>query len=103
MSEIVSINFGKQEREAQARFARLIGLVDKRDADFIKDPTKFFDQAGEEISKRDLVIRNAQDALRPRIDPNPDHGFMPIRTVTVMADEYARLKACAAIIDAALE
>lgn len=103
MSDTVTkVDFGKGRNEARRAFARLAGIVEKQEADFLNDPTVFFKRASEEIAKRDAVIRAARDALRPTLDLRPyDSGpveYTPIKTIVVDSAYLERLNRCAAII-----
>ena len=97
--KIVRVNFGKEAREASKALGRLLGLVERQDDELLSDPRRLFGLASEAIARRDMLIREAQDALRPHIDYRPSTEFHPIRTVTVDADEYKRLRKAASIIN----
>lgn len=99
--KVVTVNFGKEAREAGRKLTRLLGIVRAQEDELLTDPVRLFDLAQQAIAQKDSLIREARDALRPRIDPTlPSEPvrFEPIKTVSVMADEYYRLKAAAEII-----
>jgi hypothetical protein len=105
--KVVSVDFGKTRREACHAFARLLGLFDAQNAELMENPVRLFDLAGAELYKRDQVLREAREALRPRIlIPCYDRGpipFMPLRTVQVDAAEYDRLRKCAQIVERGID
>jgi predicted RecB family endonuclease len=102
MSEVVSVDFGKVNREHGRRLTRLMGIIEKHEQELLDDPRRLYDMAMAHIAAHARVIREAQDALRPRLDcsyPTGPIPFEPMRTVHVDAAEYARLKKAAAIIE----
>jgi hypothetical protein len=93
--EVIQHDFGKEHRETVRRFARLLKLVEDRDADVLRDPLKYLKQAGDEIVRLQAFIRDlteltyspVQNYLRSN-DPSPHFD-----TVQMMKGEYDRLKA----------
>lgn len=98
---VLHVDFGREVREHSRRLSRLVGLVEDQEQELLTDPRRLFDMACEAIALRDQVIRDAQDALRQKIqfeyNPGPI-SFEPFRTVHVPADEYERMKKAAEII-----
>lgn len=100
--KVVKVEFGRDAREAGRRLTRLLGIVKAQEEELLTNPVRLFDLVQKALAEKDALIREARDALRPRIDPTPPKGpipFEPIRTVNVYADEYYRLKAAAAILN----
>jgi hypothetical protein len=97
---VIRVAFGKETREAGRALSRLLGIVEAQEAELLSDPRRLFALAQSAIAQRDRIIREAQDALRPRLSARYEDPaqFRPIETVNVMADEYRRLKAAAEII-----
>lgn len=104
MSEVIQINFGKEQREAANRLAHLLGLGEKRDADILSDPLKYFNAASAEISRLRSALKHAHEATtRIEMHRGADATFALPETLTVPADEFRRLQKCADIVAAALE
>lgn len=97
---VIRVTFGKEAREAGRALSRLLGMVEAQEAELVNDPRRLFALAQTAIAQRDRIIREAQDALRPRLSAHYQEPvrFRPIETVSVMADEYRRLRAAAEII-----
>ena len=98
MADVIAHDFGKERTEAARMMARLLGLLDKREADILADPVKFFNQAGERIGQMQQGIKDARDALRIKLDYEPSDDHKIIGSLYVPADEWERLQACAAIV-----
>jgi hypothetical protein len=49
MSEVVQINFGKEDRERLRRFMSLMSIVEKHEAAVLADPIKYLSEAGDVI------------------------------------------------------
>lgn len=102
VDSLVFVDFGKQKNDAARKFASLVGIIEKRYHEFMDDPVKFFELAGEEIQRREAIIRDATDALRTEVTESIMTTTIPyqgIETVVVRKDEYLRLKRCANIIE----
>lgn len=106
---VTPVDFGKEHNEAVARFARLMGLVEEQHEDIRRDPVKHLQQAGDEIVRLRLVLRDAEEAYRRRrfpvqfmdIDPNVPPAKSNIETRVVTVEELEALRAAFAIIQAA--
>ena len=100
-SNVVPVDFGKEDREAAARFARLFDMVQARNADILANPKKYLDQASEEICRLRRFIEEARDALRIEIDLSPyptEVTFARVETIVVDPDEWRRHKRAAALL-----
>lgn len=98
------VDFGKTEREARRAFYGLLRIVDIQHEQFLQDPQVFFEAAAREIAELQATIERARSCLAIPVRwhaPQQDEEPTWARTVTVCADEYERLKACAAIIQKA--
>lgn len=103
MTETIHVDFGKSERDREREFSRklhiLLGRSEDQKAEYLKDPSKFFEAVGSEIHKRDTVIRAAWEALQNPVKPfDPAKMFESLQTRVIDAEEYYRLKACEKII-----
>jgi hypothetical protein len=91
MSDVVKVEFGKDAREAQRAYARLSGLVEEQEQDFLRDPAKFFRHAASELHRRDQYIRSLEDAIRPNVEISTRADpitYEPMETVRVMKRDY---------------
>lgn len=106
---ITPVDFGKEHNEAVARFARLMGLVEEQHEDIRRNPLKHLKQAGDEIVRLRLVLRDAEDAYRRRrsarfiasIDDDTPPQKSNIETRVVTVEELEALRAVWAIVQAA--
>lgn len=98
---VVQVDFGRAERGAQDRLARLIGLVDKRHADVRADPVKFLGLAHDEIIRLRLLLRNIQEAASAYVplsygDPTT---LQSMNTLVVPREDYEALQRVRALIE----
>ena len=101
---IVSVDFGKDQRESARAFARLLGICEERSADILARPEFYLEQAAAEIHRLRDALRQAGDALRlPAMyyEQDADALCQPIQTIRVVKDDYDRLRRCAEIVEAA--
>ena len=106
MTNTIQVDFGAEEaakkRDYQEKLNWLLDLVKRRDEDYLNNPKKFFEMAGKEIHDRDTVIQRANEALRPPVPRYGDWGNVGLdlpATIRVDANELARLRTCAKIIE----
>lgn len=103
MPDVVDHDFGKKQRDAARAYGRLTGLLEAQAEAFIRDPSAFFEDAGNRIMALDMVIRSARNALRPRmacITNDDDIRMCAVETIRVSKDEWDRLQKCADIVRA---
>lgn len=101
MDEVIEHDFGKERIEAARRMARLIGLIEQREADILADPVKFFDLASDKICQLREGINNARDALRQPFcwEISEAEELRPgAKTIVVDEADYKRLRACADLV-----
>lgn len=86
---------------------RLLGIAEAMDADMLANPKKYYDRAVTEIIRLRTVLEEANEALRVPLhdvwSPPPDvpPPFEPMQVVSVMKDEWERLKRVERIVLAA--
>lgn len=106
MGDVTDHDFGKKQRDAARAYGRLVGIVEAQAEAFLKDPSAFFQSAGDEIGKLRLTLHKARDALRAhvRITTRAEPiGDVRMETINVVKVEYERLKACAQIVRDAVD
>lgn len=96
---VVAVDFGKAQREAARRLARLLKLLEDRDAEMIADPVKFFEMASDKIVELEYFIRSLEEvyAEATSLDPVAAVSTEPptmndIRTIVIDRREYDALK-----------
>lgn len=101
MAEVIAHDFGKERTESARRMARLIGLIEQREADILADPVKFFNLASDKICQLREGIDNARNALRQPFcwEISEAEALRPCaKTIVVDEAEFNRLRACADLV-----
>lgn len=107
--DVISVNFGKEEREHARKLARLLGLLEDHHEDILRDPVKYIKMASEENAKLRDQIEQAREVWRKRkpsinkfsslaeLERGPVQSDMP-RTLMIDQDDYYALKEMLEII-----
>jgi len=64
LTDVITVEFGKEDREHVRRFSRLMGIVEAHEADVLADPIKHLRMAAEYIALMRRQIEDAKDAER---------------------------------------
>lgn len=102
---VTHINFGKDKRDIESAFARMIDGIEKLKASVLADPWKYFQVAQQENARLSDQIRDMRAALQEppilayiyRKDP-PEYGT---DTVTIQRRQFENLMAAAERIEKA--
>lgn len=87
--------------ESAQRWQHLHSLVDALDKELDEDPKRLFEMASETISHLLEVLEAAHAALLPEMSADSLRGTATLgrlQRVTIMQDEYDRLKACEKLV-----
>lgn len=97
MGDVIKHEFGKEEREHLQRFCRLMGILEKHEADVLADPIKYLRDAGKTVAdlKTEIfAIWEIVAHLRSVTMFDPETPPTPVLPERVMVDkaEYLALK-----------
>lgn len=102
-NNVISVDFGREYNEAARRLGRLMGLVEKRQAELQKDPTGFLDAAYEQMRQLRGEMEAVSETMFPPLpltfaSPEREPAFHPLETVVVTREDYGRMKRAEAIV-----
>lgn len=104
MGEIISHDFGKDDREHARRLAKLLQLLKERDEDLLGNPGKYFALASEKLAEQERMLRALSDAIKipwsvsPQPLTNEPPDFMLPDIVRVDRRDYEALQAVKTLI-----
>lgn len=92
-------------RQTRERFDRLVQMVQERTAAFQADPQPFYDALAADYTALRCDVRNVLNRARaaPAVtweQPTAPPRYEPMRTVTVPADDWERMRATVAALEA---
>lgn len=98
MADVVPVDFGKEDREHARRFSRLMGLVEQREADILREPGKYLKQSYEEVSRTRMAVEQIKSTWRRAMMPKYVDYSGPItpegrETIIVRKHEWDALQA----------
>ncbi|MFG1301370.1 hypothetical protein V5F49_16375 [Xanthobacter sp. V3C-3] len=94
---VIEHDFGAGRKRKEKRFRDLLSLDALHEQNVRANPLPYLERASERIYQLERTIFEAALAARPPADDAPDTS-----TVSISEAEYLRLRACRAIVDAAL-
>lgn len=95
---VIEHDFGAERRRKEKRFRNLLSLDALHEANVRANPLPYLERASERIFQLERAMFEAALAGRPEIGAPSE----PAATISVDAAEYARLKACHALVEKAL-
>lgn len=96
---VIEHDFGAGRRRKEKRFRTLLSLDALHEANVRANPLPYLERASERIFQLERALFEAALAGRA---PTGTGAAAPGETLTVDATEYARLKACHALVEQAL-
>lgn len=93
---VITHDFGADKRRTTRRFRQLLSLDALHEANVKANPLPYLERASERIFQMEKALFEAVLASRPAAGETSNG-----ETVTIDADEYRRLKAALALIEAA--
>lgn len=93
---VITHDFGGDKRRTTRRFRKLLSLDALHEANVKSNPLPYLERASERMFQMEQALFEAALASRPAAGA-AQHG----ETVTIDAEEYRRLKAAVALIEAA--
>lgn len=103
-SGVITVDFGKERRDAARTLAKLLGVLEERDADVLRDPLKYLYMASDRITLYQQTLHAARDSLRtPLSQFMGDPSRADFDTIRIPRCEWERLKACAEIVRACMD
>lgn len=93
---VITHDFGADKRRTTRRFRQLLSLDALHEANVQANPLPYLERASERIFQMEKLLFEAVLASRPAAGAQPSE-----ETVTISADEYQRLKAAVALLEAA--
>lgn len=103
MGEVISQDFGKEDREHAKRLARLLNLVAERDADLLANPGKYFAMACDRLAESEQFFRSLQEVLwsrRPVTMEPASLRYTEIEVMTVDRRDYEAFEKLRSMIEA---
>ncbi|MEF3367977.1 hypothetical protein V3H18_15690 [Methylocystis sp. 9N] len=94
---VIEHDFGRANRLAERRFAKLLELDALHEANIRSNPLPYLERASERIFRLQEVLFDALQAAKQE-GPSASSSEATA-TVTISAAEYERLKACLSIIE----